>query len=225
MPDSATIPGIIDEAIAGATAWGVKQLEVILVRHGQPLPEPERSESEALDPPLSALGRWQAERAALALDGTGPTAVYCSDLARAEETAAIIGGRLGVPVYAMAGLREITVFREDLGSTTAWKEAGAAFVSGGCWESFIKPGPAEDFRLRVRRTFAEITADRTTGAVAVVCHSGVINAHLADTLSLDRDYFVRPVHASLTRVRLSTGRWLLESVNETAHLRPDWVTA
>jgi broad specificity phosphatase PhoE len=59
----------------------------------------------------------------------------------------------------------------------------------------------------------------------VICHSGVINAQLADTLALDRDYFVRPAHASITRVRLSAGRWRLQSVNETAHLRLDLLTA
>ncbi|MDN3354207.1 histidine phosphatase family protein [Actinomadura sp. DC4] len=223
MPDAATIPGIIDRAIAAATAFGVEQREVVLVRHGQPLPEPERRESELLDPPLSALGRRQAERAALALDGV--TAVFCSDLARAGETAAIVGGRLGVPVRETAGLREITVFRGDLGDAAAWTSAAAAFVSGGRWESFLKPDPASEFRLRVRRAFAEIASDHATGTVAVVCHSGVINAHLADTLSLDRDYFVRPAHASLSRVCLSSGRWVLQSVNETAHLRPDWLTA
>ncbi len=59
----------------------------------------------------------------------------------------------------------------------------------------------------------------------VVCHSGVINAHLADTLSLDRGYFVRPAHASLTRVHLTGGRWVPGGVNETAHLHPDLLTA
>lgn len=228
MSDSATIPGIIDEAIAEATAWGVKQLEVILVRHGQPLPEEERRAREALDPPLSALGRRQAEVAALALAGDGVQAVYSSDLARAEETAAIVGDGLGMPVEAMSDLREITVYREsgeDTASAPAWREAAAAFVSDGRWESFLQPGRDRAFRLRVRRALGEITASRTTGTVAVICHSGVINAQLADTLDLDRDYFVRPAHASITRVRLSAGRWRLQSVNETAHLRPDLLTA
>jgi hypothetical protein len=36
--DPATITGIIDEAIAAATSWGSDQLELILIRHGQPLP-------------------------------------------------------------------------------------------------------------------------------------------------------------------------------------------
>jgi hypothetical protein len=112
MPDPATIPGIIDATIAEATAWGASHLEVVLLRHGQPLPEEERQ----------------------------------------------------------AG------------------EAAAAFVADGRWESFLRPDPA--FRLRVRRAMGEIAAARMTGTVAVACHSGVINAHLADTLALDRDYFV-----------------------------------
>jgi len=228
MPDPATIPGIIDEAIAEATAWGAKQLEVILVRHGQPLAEEERRTGEALDPPLAPLGRRQAAAASLALAGEEVDAVYSSDATRAQDTARIVGERLGVPVRTLSDLREITVYRESgdaTSDTPAWREAAAAFVAGGRWESFLQPIHDPAFRLRVRSAIGEIVAGRRTGTVAVVCHSGVINAHLADTLSLDRDYFIRPAHASITRVRLSDGRWTLQSVNETAHLRPDLLTA
>jgi probable phosphoglycerate mutase len=99
MPDPATIPGIVDAAIAEATGWGASHLEVVLVRHGQPLPEEERRAGETLDPPLSALGRRQAAATSSALAGV--EAVYGSDLARAAETAQIIGDRLGVPVRTM----------------------------------------------------------------------------------------------------------------------------
>jgi broad specificity phosphatase PhoE len=171
MPDPATIPGIIDAAIAEATAWGTAHREVALVRHGQPLPEADRRGREALDPPLSALGRRQAAAASSALAEV--EAVYSSDLARARETAQIIGDGLGVPVQAVAGLREITVYREsedEESSAPAWREAAAAFVAGGRWEAFLQPGLDPSFRSRVRLAIHEITADRTAGPVAVVCH-------------------------------------------------------
>jgi probable phosphoglycerate mutase len=217
----ATIAGIIDRAIAEATAWGAPHREVVLVRHGQPLPEEERRAGEALDPPLSGLGRRQATAASCALAGV--EAVYGSDLARAAETAQIIGDRLGLPVRTMPGLREVTVYRGSGEDLTTWRTAAAAFVQTGRWASFLQPDP--DFRVRVRHAMKEIAAVRTTGAVAVVCHSGVINAHLADALALDRDYFVRPFHASLTRVRLAAGRWRVQSVNETAHLAAGLLSA
>lgn len=230
MSDSAMIPGripgIVDRAIADATDWGVERLEVIMVRHGRPLAEDSRRPAGALDPPLSDLGRRQAETAARALRGDGVEMVYSSDLARASETALIIGAALDVPVRMMAGLREIPLHREsdDEANAPAGQDA-AAFVADGRWEAVLQPGLDPAFRGRVRRALGEITAGRATGAVAVVCHSGVINAQLADVLRLDRDYFVRPAHASITRVRLSSGRWTLQSVNETAHIRRDLLTA
>jgi 2,3-bisphosphoglycerate-dependent phosphoglycerate mutase len=228
MPESVMIPEIIDEAIADATSWGAKRLEVVLIRHGEPLPESERRAYEALDPPLSGLGRRQAEAASHALAGDGIEAVYSSDLARAADTAEIVGDRLDAPVLTMSDLREITIYREsadEADDPPAWRDAAAAFVADGRWEAFLQPGLDPAFRLRVRRAIGQIAATRTTGTVAVVCHSGVINAQLADTLAMDRDYFVRPAHGSISRVRLSVGRWNLESVNETAHLRPDLLTA
>jgi probable phosphoglycerate mutase len=216
---------IIDEAIAAATSWGSEHLELVLIRHGQPLPESERRAEESSDPPLSPLGRRQAEAVSRALDGVD--ALYSSHLARADETARIIGGTLGVPVQAVRDLREVAVYREadDTSDERTWWARAARFASDGRWESLVQPGLDPAFRARVRRAIGEIIADRTEGTVAVVCHSGVINAHLADTLALDRDYFVRPAHASITRVRLSAGRWALQSVNETAHLRPPLLTA
>jgi 2,3-bisphosphoglycerate-dependent phosphoglycerate mutase len=223
--DPATITGIIDEAIAAATSWGSEQLELILIRHGQPLPEGERRAEESLDPPLSPLGRRQAEAVAGALDGVD--AIYGSDLARAYETARILGGTFGVPVRTLRDLREVAVYRATDGTSEerAWRAAAARFAADGRWASLVQPGLDPSFRARVRRAIGEITAGRTGGTVAVVCHSGVINAHLADTLAMDRDYFVRPAHASITRVRLAAGRWSLHSVNETAHLRPRLLTA
>lgn len=228
MEDPATISGIIDEAIADATGWGAKRLEVILVRHGQPLPEEARSAGQALDPPLGPLGHRQAEAASRVLAAERIEAVYSSDLARAEDTARTIGRRLGIPICTMSDLREITVHRESADErpdAPAWRAAAEAFAADGRWEAFLQPALDPVFRVRVRRAIEEITAGRSSGTVAVVCHSGVINAQLADTLALDRDYFVRPAHASLTRVRLASGRWTLQSVNETAHLRPGLLTA
>jgi 2,3-bisphosphoglycerate-dependent phosphoglycerate mutase len=178
------IPGIVDAAIASATGWGAPHREIVLVRHGQPLPEESRRPEEALDPPLSALGRRQAAAAASALAGLA--AVYSSDLARARETARL----LGAPVRTLPDLREIAVLREPGGDAAAWRTAASAFAESGRWDRF--PGPDRDFRVRVRRAMGAIAADEATGVVAVVCHSGVINAHLADTLGLERDYFVRP---------------------------------
>jgi probable phosphoglycerate mutase len=156
MPDPATIPGIIDAAIAEATAWGTAHREVALARHGQPLPEADRRGRESLDPPLSALGRRQAAAASSALAEV--EAVYSSDLARARETAQIIGDGLGVPAQAVAALREITVYRESEDEESSARPGGARWrwcatdrpPPSGPADRLIAPG-ARPARRHVRR--------------------------------------------------------------------------
>jgi probable phosphoglycerate mutase len=216
------VPSLIDGAIAAATGWGEEHLELILLRHGQPLSEHDRGPHERLDPSLSPLGRRQAEAAARALAGEGVDVIYSSGLARAHGTAQIIADGLGVTVRTVAALAEVTVHREGF-EERAWRLGAARFAETGRWDAF--PGHDPCFRVRLHNALTRLTARRANGRMAVVCHSGVINAHLADALGLDRDYFLRPAHASITRVHLSAGRWTLYSVNETAHLRPDLLTA
>ena len=58
------------------------------------------------DRPLNAYGREQAEALAGRLAREDVAAIYASDLARARETAEIVGERLGLPVVVDPDLRE-----------------------------------------------------------------------------------------------------------------------
>ena len=58
------------------------------------------------DRPLSDFGRRQAEQLAAELEGEELEAIYSSDLARARETAEVVGERLGLPVALDPDLRE-----------------------------------------------------------------------------------------------------------------------
>jgi len=80
-------------------------LQIVLVRHGQPDWEPG---GVAVDEPeLTALGRAQAERAALALAAESFDALYVSPLQRARETAAPIARALGLAPIEASWLREL----------------------------------------------------------------------------------------------------------------------
>lgn len=70
------------------------------VRHGQ------KATGEAGDPPLSPIGREQAEGAARCLADEPITRVYSSPLLRARETAEIIASTRGLAVAEDALLRE-----------------------------------------------------------------------------------------------------------------------
>jgi len=79
---------------------------LLLVRHGETDWNADGRLQGHTDRPLSDYGRRQARRLAEELEGEEIEAIYASDLARACETAEIVGGRLGLPVELDPDLRE-----------------------------------------------------------------------------------------------------------------------
>lgn len=87
------------------------QLNVLLIRHGQPGPGPE--EDGLLGRPLTALGRQQAARLSKRLAQVPLTQIYCSDMARSYQTAEIVAkARPETPMEALADLREVGSFHQ-----------------------------------------------------------------------------------------------------------------
>lgn len=151
---------------------------LLLLRHAQ-------SEWNALgrwqgwgDPPLSAAGVAQSEKAAEGLHGfAGP--VVSSDLLRASQTAEILAARLGLGrVSPEPGLREV-----DVGNWSGLTrdEIEAAYPGQlAAWRDGSLPG-AEGGELRTAFTARVVDAvdrlgTRYEGDVLVVTHSGVIHA-------------------------------------------------
>jgi broad specificity phosphatase PhoE len=79
---------------------------LLLVRHGETDWNADGRLQGQTDRPLSDFGRRQAQQLAEELRGEELEAVYSSDLARARETAEIVGERLGLPVVFDPDLRE-----------------------------------------------------------------------------------------------------------------------
>jgi broad specificity phosphatase PhoE len=79
---------------------------LLLVRHGETDWNAEGRLQGHTDRPLSDYGRRQAQHLAAELEGQELEAIYSSDLARARETAEIVGERLGLPVVLDPDLRE-----------------------------------------------------------------------------------------------------------------------
>ena len=79
---------------------------LLLVRHGETDWNAEGRLQGHTDRPLNEFGRRQARALAERLAGDGIDAIYASDLARARETAEIVGARVGLPVLLEPGLRE-----------------------------------------------------------------------------------------------------------------------
>ena len=79
---------------------------LLLVRHGETDWNADGRLQGHTDRPLSDFGRRQARQLADELAGEDLEAIYASDLARARETAEIVGEQLGLPVVLEPDLRE-----------------------------------------------------------------------------------------------------------------------
>jgi broad specificity phosphatase PhoE len=122
------------------------------------------------DPPLTARGREQAERAARAARGLVER-VVASDLQRAAETARIVGAHLALEVAIVAALRE-----RDVGS---WSGLTMAEVEAR-WPGWVsdgrRPDDAEQDEPMWERIVAGFrTAAEARGTALVVAHGGVIS--------------------------------------------------
>jgi len=57
------------------------------------------------------------------------------------------------------------------------------------------------------------------GRVAAVCHGGILNAMLGGILGIDHVFWFSPGYTSVSRLaRFASGRTVVRSINETAHL-------
>jgi 2,3-bisphosphoglycerate-dependent phosphoglycerate mutase len=134
--------------------------ELLLVRHGETDWNAAGRLQGHTDRPLSAYGREQARRLAEELAGHGLEAIYASDLARARETAEIVGQQLHVQIVLDPDLRE-----KDWGNwegLTSMERVGVELVG----ES------TESHRKRMLAALGRIAARHPVGRVLVVTHGG-----------------------------------------------------
>jgi broad specificity phosphatase PhoE len=134
---------------------------LLLVRHGETDWNADGRLQGHTDRPLSDFGRRQAQQLAAELEGDELEAIYSSDLARARETAEIVGERLGLPVELDPDLRE-----KDWGNwegLTAVERDRVEFV-GESTEAH------QERMLRALRRIAERHPGE--GRVLVVTHGG-----------------------------------------------------
>jgi probable phosphoglycerate mutase len=133
---------------------------LLLVRHGETDWNAVGRLQGHTDRPLSDYGRRQARQLADELAAEELEAIYASDLARARETAEIVGERLGLPVVLDADLRE-----KDWGT---WE--GLTPVERDRVE-FLGES-TEAHQKRILRALERIAERHPGGRVLVVTHGG-----------------------------------------------------
>lgn len=190
---------------------------LIVARHGEAeCDEPDLASDDGGS--LTLRGRAQSKALAESLADRRIAAIWCSDMARAVQTAEIVAASLVVPVRVRPGLREFSV-GEFAGHTdtadlcadvfSAWT---AGDLSGGC------PG-AESGADVVRRVGAELQslADEYRGeTVLVISHGGSISLTLPRLASNVGDDFAvgRPIdNVGECELAVDADGWVLHRWN------------
>jgi probable phosphoglycerate mutase len=208
----------VAEPVSEATGFEPPPTELLLIRHGEKAPVT----PEDPDPPLTPEGERQAQLLASRLAKLPLDAVYSSVMLRARQTASPIGEAHGLEAHTLAGLQEVQLGEWAEGGFSAHAaardEAWRAFAKAGRWD--VIPGSEGDaaFRTRVQAAIDEIATAHRGQRVAVVCHGGVINAALAEVLSLERSFWFPVEHTSVSIITGAGRNWFPRLVNDCGHL-------
>ena len=209
---------------------GTEHCELVLVRHGQ---QEMRIDPQVtpigtiVDPPLSVIGRRQAELVGERFANQRVDAVYASHLLRAHDTGAAIAGHHGLDVQIDPDLREIEVYRDLDPERALAEQIGRDRLAGlrermirdRSWDVYPHSESSAEFLHRTVTAIEAIAAMNFGRRVVVACHGGVINTYVGWMLSLTQDMFFRPAHTSVNVVRAAAGgRRALFGLGDVAHL-------
>jgi len=195
-------------------------MELLLIRHA--LPERiETDDGSPADPPLSALGRAQADRMAGWVAAEKIGAIYTSPMRRARETAEPLARAVGAEIAIDPGLVEMDHLSDVYVPLEQLKAEDYPR-----WQELVQRGglyagvDLTAFRRNVVASVERAIAAWPGGRVAVVCHGGVINAWAGHVLGIADPFFLDVAYTGVSRfLAASTGERSVRSLNETAHLR------
>jgi broad specificity phosphatase PhoE len=165
---------------------------LVIVRHGQSTWNAEGRLQGQADPPLSALGRREADALAPALRDFPPERVVTSDLVRARETAARLGHpdavpdacwrEIGVGEWAGRLLAELPPGQEP-----SWRGGSLVPPGGETWEE-----------LEARVADALDALIEAGGPWLVVAHGGVVRAATSYVTGTGAQRLAGPENGSVT---------------------------
>lgn len=194
-------------------------MNILVIRHGQPHDESETGGHG--DPPLSELGRRQAEAIGNCLVAEGIDKIVASPMLRAHQTALPLCEQLGIEAELDDDLKE-----------AGW-QAGAYMRSEENMDFFTskinddpdylyRPEGKAVFNERVMRAFTKVRDENAGKNIAVFCHGMVTTTFVATVLGHEPEPGgLSPHYTGLTRVQASSSLdlWSLRSFNETMHLQ------
>src|SRR5512147_1029320 len=196
--------------------------ELILIRHGQAV----RVNGDYFHAPLTRLGQEQAVQTGqyFSEPQNHLDAFYSSPLRRTQETAKIIGEKIGQSAELRIGVQELR-FREL--PALAIFEILSIFDPVEDYLDARAGGPIRwPIEGRVSAVLLDIVARHPNQRVAVIAHAGVISAALSWYLPEKRWRWWRTTvsNCSLTRLRVEGTQAELLAVNDVQHLNPVLIT-
>jgi glucosyl-3-phosphoglycerate phosphatase len=202
-------------------------VKLVVWRHGRTAWNLEQRFQGASDLPLDQTGHAQARDTAPYLAAMHPAAIFSSDLARANETAAYLARLTGLPVQLDKDLRE-----RGGGSWEGLTGAQIRAAYPEAYATFNPPDgePVESVADRVSAVFERVADGlHESGPLAVlISHGAAINLGLSRLLGLpERDRVLGPLgNCSWSVLGRRAGRWrLLEhNVGRLPDLAPEAVS-
>jgi probable phosphoglycerate mutase len=208
--------------------------EIYLIRHADALPDADDVAHGGYDDqPLSEPGRRQAQALAERMKKVSLAALYSSPIKRAWQTASFVGETLGLEVRVHVDLREVGLHPDPhllahLGSEeralavrSYLHDVEIAALQIGVWSQIPGCESSEALRERLSSVMNRISSEHMGQRIAIVTHSGAINAYIATSLGLEKDFFFPALNTSISIMRIRGKQHLLIKLNDTAHLSFD----
>ena len=200
--------------------------ELFLVRHGASADSVEGEAFELVegqgDPPLSEVGRHQAEQLARRLATEPFDGLYVTNLRRTAQTAAPLVERTGLQPVVEADLREVFLGEWEGGLLRQMAaDQDPLFqrvMREQRWDLVPGAESREVFGGRLRHAVERIAAEHAGGRVLVFSHGAAIGEILAQATGSEPFAFLGADNTSISRLVVAEERWVVRGYNDTAHL-------
>lgn len=215
--------GVAHGAPSSSSARGTR---VTLIRHGQTEWNLQGRFQGAQDSPLTARGIKQAQATRARVAALGASAVYTSDLLRAQRTAEILTHELSVPLYVDPRLRERS-FGLFEGKTTDEMRAQHPHEFAqmkGSDPAYAVPGGESKTEVLARLCpfLAELTERHAGEHVVLVSHGATLSVLFKHVLQLPPqthcNWELHNLGVSSMVYRPHAQNWKLRTLSDTSHL-------
>jgi len=201
--------------------------ELLLVRHGASADAVEGEAFELVegqgDPPLSEVGRHQAERVALRLVADPFDGMYVSTLRRTAETAAPLVERTGIHPVIEADLREVFLGEWEGGhlrqKAVDRDPMFEQVLREQRWDVISGAESREVFGGRLRGAIERIADAHPGGRIIVFSHGAAIGEILAQASGSEPFAFINSDNTAISKLVVTPERWIVRGYNDTGHLR------